>query len=225
MLLDRLLAVALLFACGCAASAARAQGVEASDATAAWLKKLPAIRPIELFGNVDLPTGSCDFQTANPPRRPVCDVEVEVSLATSLPGGAVVCTAEIKGVLHVPTGKRNVNVVWTVKLVTTPSLPAGHSFQFAPDHGVLIIDDPDEQIRPRLGGGGVGLGGRGDGDTFPNDPMKYFWRNKNIRLAAGPIKPIIYMPAVLWTRPNPSSTGPTITELCRAIDPKIVNDG
>jgi hypothetical protein len=224
MLLDRPLALALLFAFGGLSGAADAQGVEPSNATAAWLKKLPAIRPIEPFGNVNLPTGSCDFQTVSLPQRPVCNVEVEVSLATSLPGGAVVCTAEIRGVLRVPAGKRNVNVVWTIKPVTAPPPPTGHSFQFAPDHGVLIIDDLHEQIRPRLGGGGSGTGGRGDGDGSPNDPQKFFWRNKNIRPGTVAIEPITYMPAVLWTRP-PTATEPAITELCRAIDPKIVNDG
>jgi hypothetical protein len=226
MALVRLIAVALLFACAGLSSVADAQSFRASDATPAWLKKLPAIQTMKLLRTVPLPKTSCDFDTTSLPRRPVCKVDVDVSLATSMPSGAVVCTAEIKGVLTVPHTKKDVNVVWSIVPTITPP---GHSFEFAPDHGVLITKDPHEQIRPKLGSGVAGIGGLGDDDVSLNVATKFFWRNKNRKPTGSiaPIEPIFYMPAVLWTRPNPSPTptDPTITELCRAIDPKIVNDG
>jgi hypothetical protein len=227
MVLLRLIAIALLLTCSALSRGADAGVDEASMPMAQWMKELPRIRPMFPLSNKDLPLDSCDSQTTTPPRRPVCKVDVKVNLAVSLPSApgdptVVVCTAEIGGVLHVPVAKRDVNVVWTIIPATTP---AGHSFEFAPHHGVLVINDPHEQIRSRLG---VGIGGRGDDDALPNEVKKFFWRNKNTRLnAKTPIEPITYMPAVLWTRPNPNPTAkePTLTELCRAIDPKIVNDG
>lgn len=157
-----------------------------------------------------LPSTSCAYKDSK--NKDQCRVTVEMSVAGD------VCTANVKGFLTVPK-KKTPNIVWTIDR-TTDASALNQDFEFPERYGIIVVDDPDDQINSR---NNPGKGGWGNGDDDTTTRTLFFWDNKNKKAAHAKIAHIYYLPAVQWKKVE--SNGTINLMLCRAIDPRIVNEG
>ena len=111
-------------------------------------------------------------------------------------------------------GGRPARMVWA--LAPGTAVPAGVSYGFQNDHGILVVSDNFPPGQLTKGGRGNGFS---SGPHAPADPGKFFyWKNgrsdRGVRAT--------YYPLVLqtWT----DAQGMTQEALCAAIDPTIINE-
>lgn len=195
-------AIPVLAFCGCAQTPdfnAKVRGPSIESVADFW-------RVGVMNAKTQLDSKSCDYKDSK--GKDQCRVSVEMSFSGD------VCTAEVKGYLTVPQ-KKMPTIVWM--LVQPVGLP--QNFSFPERYGIIIVDDQDDQIDSK---NKPGTGGTGDGDKS-DLPNQFYWLNKNSKPARAKIADIYYLPAVQWKRKE--ADGTTNLMLCRAIDPRIVNQG
>lgn len=121
-------------------------------------------------------------------------------IPVTMSGTADGCIATIDGSLHVYQGAKP-TVIWTLD----KERDQFGTYEFHEQYGILVVSDPDEQVKNNAGG--PGQGGQ------PN--KKDFFRvNKNNKRST-----VLYLPIVLRRDGAGNAT------LCAAVDPKIINDG
>lgn len=89
-------------------------------------------------------------------------------------------------------------MVWTLK----PAAGSTATYEFQPKNGILVVDNPQSQLK----GEGIGDGSGG------TDKAKYHWTNKRKKKVE-----MVYLPIILQRVGN-------VVSLCGAADPKVVND-
>jgi hypothetical protein len=89
-------------------------------------------------------------------------------------------------------------MVWTLK----PPTGSTATYEFQPKFGILVVDNPQSQLK----GEGIGDGSGG------TDKMQYHWTNKRKKKVE-----IVYLPIILQRVGG-------VVSLCGAADPKVVND-
>jgi len=163
----------------------------------AWAQTAtPLVRFRPLNSDVTLDPNLCKPTSSIPPHSHQCVITVTMTWDSTS------CTASIAGTLEFETGKVKPRVVWEL----SPSQDdAKNKFEFHPDYGILIVDDPGKQMKDENKKGG----GPGDGTTVTTD--HFFWDHKSDKKNT-----ITYLPIVL-RRIGSESTA------CGSRDPLIVN--
>lgn len=147
----------------------------------------------------------CQFQSGG-----VCPIDIPVYLLAGS-DGKVYCAAAFPESVTLPgadPGDPGKIIVW--RLVTTFPIPPGATFTFysEKDHGIIVLSDPDKQMKK---------GNLGDGTT-PVDPTKYMFTHKHNKSKAVSV----YLPIVLRT--DNAGTSTEKVSVCGTPDPRIAND-
>jgi hypothetical protein len=160
---------------------------------------------------VQLTDSNCKYQAGGV----VCLVQVPVYLLTNpSEPGKVYCAAAFPKLITLPrtNGNPEKTIVWY--LDPQFAVPTGAKFTFyqEPDHGIIVLNDKDHQMR----GGELG-----DGTQAPGadpDPTKYLFRHKNNK----PNAVSVYLPIVVRTD-NEGMPSEEVS-VCGTPDPRIAND-
>ena len=136
-----------------------------------------------------------------------CPVSITIQPITGT-NGQTLCQASLTSQVNLPGTTPNSpswRIVWTLSPPTTA--PAGVSYAFETNNGILVTADSDGQ-----------LFGRGIGDGQGNNsPLMFHAYSRHNKVNSE----VVYLPVILQTD---SSTSPATVSLCAVSDPRIVND-